>query len=120
VPQVTVQYPAGLAAGFDRRGFALALHSAASELISSPLGGFKTRFVILDEIVVGDGNPNLHMVHTIVDILPGRPAELKARLGELVLTLLETHLTLPDAFSVQVSTEIRELHSYHHHTLPSP
>ncbi|MDT5026650.1 MAG: 5-carboxymethyl-2-hydroxymuconate isomerase [Micromonosporaceae bacterium] len=118
MPQVTVQYSAALAAGFDRRGFALAVHAAASDLISSALRGFKTRFLILDETVVGDGNPNHHMVHAIVDILPGRSEELKTQLGELVLGLLETHLTIPSAFSVQVTAEIRELHSYHQLVLP--
>lgn len=118
MPQVTVQYPAALAAGFDRRGFALAVHAAASDLISSALGGFKTRFFVLDETVVGDGNPNHHMVHAIVDILPGRSEELKTRLGELVLGLLEANLTIPSAFSVQVTTEIRELHAYHQLVLP--
>lgn len=118
MPQITVQYPADLAAGFDRRGFALAVHTAASDLISSALGGFKTRFLVLDETVVGDGNPSHHMVHAIVDILPGRSEELKIRLGELVLATLEAHLTIPSTFSVQVTTEIRELHGYHQLVLP--
>lgn len=118
MPQVTVQYPAALTVGFDRRGFALALHAAASDLINSALSGFKTRFFNLDETVIGDGNPNHHMVHVIVDILPGRSAELKARLGELVLGLLKTHLTIPSAFAVQVTVEIRDLHSYHQIVLP--
>lgn len=118
MPQITVQYPAALAAGFDRRGFALAVHAAAAELISSALGGFKTRFLVLDETVVGDGNPNHHMVHAIVDILPGRPEELKIRLGELVLATLGAHLTIPSTLCVQVTTEIRELHGYHQLVLP--
>ncbi|MGW3473018.1 5-carboxymethyl-2-hydroxymuconate Delta-isomerase [Saccharopolyspora sp. NPDC000995] len=118
MPQITVQYPAALAVGFDRRGFALAVHAAASDLISSALEGFKTRFLVLDETVVGDGNPNYHMLHAIVEILPGRPEELKTRLGKLVLGLLEAHLTIPSAYSVQVTTEIRELHGYHQRVLP--
>ncbi|MFG2421473.1 5-carboxymethyl-2-hydroxymuconate Delta-isomerase [Streptomyces sp. NPDC048448] len=118
MPQITVQYPEALAAGFDRRGFALATHAAASDLISSALGGFKTRFLALDETVVGDGSPHHHMVHAIVDILPGRPEELKERLGKLILGLLKEHLTIPSAYSVQVTTEIRELQGYYQLVLP--
>lgn len=96
----------------------MAVHAAASDLISSAVGGFKTRFFVLDETVVGDGNPNHHMVHAIVEILPGRSEELKSQLGELVLGLLEASLTIPSPFSVQVTTEIRELHVYHQRVLP--
>lgn|GEM_PF-5538377 len=96
----------------------MALHAAASDLIDSALGGFKTRFINLDETVVGDGNPNHHIVHAIVDILPGRSEVLKAQLGELVLGLLEAHLEIPNTFTVQVTSEIRELHGYHQRVLP--
>ncbi|GGU85233.1 5-carboxymethyl-2-hydroxymuconate Delta-isomerase [Lentzea flava] len=118
MPQVTVQYSAPLAAGFSRREFALAVHNAASDLISSATKGFKTRFIVLDETVVGHGNPNHHMLHVIVDILPGRSEELRARLGEPVLDLLEAHLVIPAEHSVQMTTEIRELRGYHQRILP--
>lgn len=96
----------------------MAVHAAASDLISSALEGFKTRFFMLDETVVADGNPNHHIVHAIVDILPGRSEEIKNQLGELILRLLETHLTIPVTLSVHVTTEIRELQGYHQLILP--
>ncbi|GAA1027314.1 MULTISPECIES: 5-carboxymethyl-2-hydroxymuconate Delta-isomerase [Amycolatopsis] len=118
MPQITVQYPFALAAGFDTRRFALTLHTTAADLIDSPLAGFKTRFLVLYDTVVGDGSPGHHMVHALVEIRPGRTDKCKEQLGEMVLRLLETHLVLPGGSSVQVTTEIRELHNYRQIILP--
>ncbi|MGI5171785.1 5-carboxymethyl-2-hydroxymuconate Delta-isomerase [Spirillospora sp. CA-253888] len=113
MPQITVEYSADLAGGFDRERFALAFHHAGSELLGSALGDFKTRFHRLDEVVIGDGAPGHGMVHIALEILPGRPAELRHRLGELARDLARDHLEVNEGQHVQVTVEVRDLHDYY-------
>ncbi|MFC5834718.1 5-carboxymethyl-2-hydroxymuconate Delta-isomerase [Nonomuraea insulae] len=117
MPQITVEYSESLAEAFDRRGFALALHPAAAELISSALPSFKTRFHPIGEAVIGGGEPGEAMVHVDLAILPGRDAELKARLGELALATLCDHIKPGTGLNVQVTVEVRKIASYHKRVL---
>jgi 5-carboxymethyl-2-hydroxymuconate isomerase len=109
MPQITVEYSESLTDTFDRRGFALALHTAAQELLGSAPTAFKTRFRTTGETVIGDGDPNEAMVHVGLAILPGRDAETKAKLGELTQTLLAAHLKPAADLNTQLTVEIRDL-----------
>ncbi|WP_067812525.1 5-carboxymethyl-2-hydroxymuconate Delta-isomerase [Actinomadura kijaniata] len=118
MPQITIEYSAVLADLFDRRGFALALHPAASELIGSPPADFKTRFHALDEVVIGDGGAAEAMVHADVAILPGRAAAVKERLGALTLETLCRFLGPESGRNTQVTVEVRDIAAYHKRVLP--
>ncbi len=113
MPQITVEYSASLTEVFDRQGFALTFHPAAAELISSSVPGFKTRFVRLDEAVIGAGDPADAMVHVSIALLPGRDAALKDRLAELTLTTLSDHVKFTPDHNTQLTVEIRDLATYH-------
>jgi 5-carboxymethyl-2-hydroxymuconate isomerase len=113
MPQISVEYSAELAAFFDRRSFALALHAEGSRLAGSDLGDYKTRFRDVAEVVVGEGSPCEAMVHVVVELLPGRPADLRRELGELTLSLALRHIDPPREFRTQVTVDVRELSSYH-------
>jgi len=117
MPQITVEYSAALAEAFDRQAFALALHPAAADLISSAVPGFKTRFVRLDEAVIGAGDPADAMVHVSIALLPGRDAALKARLADLTLTTLSNHVKFTPDLNTQLTVEIRDLATYHKQTV---
>ncbi|GAB2685604.1 5-carboxymethyl-2-hydroxymuconate Delta-isomerase [Kribbella swartbergensis] len=113
MPQITVEYSESLADAFDRRGFALALHPAAAELIGSSLPDFKTRFRPIDDAVIGNGEAGRAMIHVDLAILPGRDDALKTRLGELTLEILCGQLEAAPGVNTQVTVEIRDLISYH-------
>ncbi|MFB6720699.1 5-carboxymethyl-2-hydroxymuconate Delta-isomerase [Kribbella sp. NPDC056345] len=113
MPQITVEYSDSLVDAFDRRGFALALHPAAADLIGSSVPGFKTRFVRLDDAVIGTGDPAEAMIHITIAVLPGRDAALKDRLGDLTLTTLTDHLKPTPDLNTQLTVEIRDLATYH-------
>jgi 5-carboxymethyl-2-hydroxymuconate isomerase len=117
MPQISVEYSESLTDGFDRPGFALALHAAAGELIGSALPGFKSRFRTTGETVIGDGRPGEAMIHVEVAILPGRASETKARLGELTLELLSEHLKPSKELNTQLTVEVRDLANYHKRVL---
>lgn len=109
MPQITVEYSAALAGTFDRRGFALALHTEATPLLDTKLDSFKTRFARIDEGVIADGSPTQTMVHVEMAILSGRDTETKQELTALVLRLARQNLTPPDGLTVQFTVEIRDL-----------
>jgi 5-carboxymethyl-2-hydroxymuconate isomerase len=113
MPQVSVEYSESLAAAFDRRGFALALHTGGGEVIGSAVSAFKTRFRTTGETVIADGDPGEAMIHIEMGILPGRDAETKDRLGELTLALLADHLGPTEGLNIQLTVEIRDLANYH-------
>ncbi|WP_344164080.1 hypothetical protein [Kribbella yunnanensis] len=113
MPQITVEYSESLADAFDRRGFALAFHPAAADLIGSSVPGFKTRFVKLDDAVIGAGDAAEAMIHVGIALLPGRDAALKDRLGELTLATVADHLKPTPDLNTQLTVEIRDLATYH-------
>ncbi|MQY05201.1 5-carboxymethyl-2-hydroxymuconate Delta-isomerase [Actinomadura macrotermitis] len=109
MPQITVEYSAPLAEAFDRRPFALALHARSAELIGSALDAHKTRFVPLDQVVIGDGDPAHAMIHVDLAIMAGRDAATRDRLAGDVLDLVRAHLKDGTGYTVQTTVEIREL-----------
>ncbi|WP_406311420.1 hypothetical protein OHA77_21810 [Streptosporangium sp. NBC_01639] len=117
MPQIIVEYSASLAEAFDWRGFALALHPAAAEVIGSALPDFKTRFRSITEAVIGNGAATEAMIHVDLAILPGRVPEVKARLGDLTLAMLCDHLKPGTELNTQVTVEVRDIESYHKRVL---
>ncbi|WP_204017245.1 5-carboxymethyl-2-hydroxymuconate Delta-isomerase [Sphaerimonospora thailandensis] len=117
MPQITVEYSAALAEAFDRRGFALALHSAAAGLIGSALPDFKTRFYPIAEAVIGSGAATEAMIHVDLAILPGRDPAVKTRLGDLTLATLCDHIRPGTGLTTQVTVEVRDIENYHKRVL---
>jgi 5-carboxymethyl-2-hydroxymuconate isomerase len=115
MPQITVEYSASLSDAFDRRGFALALHPMAAELINADLDNFKTRFYRIEEGVIGDGSPAKAMIHVDLAILPGRSPGLKSELGRAALDLACRHVTDPSGVSIQTTVEVRDLDRTNYH-----
>ncbi|MFD9697722.1 5-carboxymethyl-2-hydroxymuconate Delta-isomerase [Lentzea sp. NPDC059081] len=108
MPQITVEYSAELAEGFDRRGFALAVHHALAPLVSSEVGDFKTRFRTIEESVIGDGAPAA-MVHVRVGLLTGRPVELKQEVGRVTIGLVREHLKPVEGLPTKLTLEVYDL-----------
>lgn len=115
MPQITVEYSQVVAAAFDRRAFALALHPMASALIGSEVASFKTRFYPIEEGVIGDGDAGHAMVHVDFRLLSGRPPEVKQALGTAVLELARAHLRAVAGLDIQVTVEVRDLDRPHYH-----
>lgn len=117
MPQIIVEYSEALAEAFDRRGFALTLHTAAAELIGSALSDFKTRFRSIDEAIIGDDEAGRAMVHVDLAILPGRAAKIKTRLGDLTLATLCSHIKPESGVDTQITVEVRDIENYHKRTI---
>ncbi|GAA2405779.1 5-carboxymethyl-2-hydroxymuconate Delta-isomerase [Nonomuraea africana] len=115
MPQITVEYSASLQDAFDRRAFALALHTAAAPIIDSELESFKSRSYRVDDEVIGDGSPAQAMLHVEVAILSGRDQDTKRHLAATALSVAADHLTPPPGLTVQTTVEIRDLDSATYH-----
>lgn len=115
MPQITVEFSQAVAAAFDGRAFALALHRMAAPLIDSALNSFKTRLYPIADGVIGDGDARHAMLHVDFRLLSGRPPELKRHLGEAVLALAQSHLTAMPGLDIQVTVEVRDLDRPHYH-----
>ncbi|MFD5340979.1 5-carboxymethyl-2-hydroxymuconate Delta-isomerase [Streptomyces hawaiiensis] len=109
MPQITVDYSADLADGFDRPGFAKALHEATVEIAAAKPPACKTRFRPTEDIVVGPEAEGHAHVHVHIALLAGRTDETKARLTQAVLELLRTHLKPAEGLALHASAEVRDL-----------
>ncbi|MBO1416331.1 5-carboxymethyl-2-hydroxymuconate Delta-isomerase [Streptomyces sp. FH025] len=93
MPQISVDYSAGLAGDFDRRGLGLAINRLAERTIDAKPESCKTVFRPSEELVVGtSGIAGDAQVYVEFQIFPGRTPEAKAALSEGVLALLAEHV----------------------------
>ncbi|MFD0414604.1 5-carboxymethyl-2-hydroxymuconate Delta-isomerase [Streptomyces sp. NPDC127108] len=109
MPQITVDYSEPLADSFDRRGLALALHPLLVEETAATLEACKTRFVRTEETVVGGDEDGHAVVHVLIGLLPGRTAEVRARVTDATVELVRRHLKPVAGRVVHVSAEVRDL-----------
>ncbi|WP_372347270.1 5-carboxymethyl-2-hydroxymuconate Delta-isomerase [Streptomyces sp. KL116D] len=105
MPQITVDYSAGLDDRLDRAGLAGAVHQAAVDTVAARIPACKTRFRRAEETVVGDADAPV--LHVEVALLAGRTEEAKAALADAVLGLLPAHVKAPEG--VHFSAEVRDL-----------
>ena len=109
MPQITVDYSEPLAEGFDRRGFALALHDAVVEIAAAKYEACKTQFRPTADTTVGRDEDGHAIVHVTLGLLAGRTDETKARLTEAVLELLRRHVKPTEGLALHASAEVRDL-----------
>ncbi|MFC3576502.1 5-carboxymethyl-2-hydroxymuconate Delta-isomerase [Streptomyces yaanensis] len=109
MPNITVDYSAQLEDAFDRRGFALALHTEVVEIAAARIEACKTRFRRTEDTTVGAEADGHAIVHVGVGLLAGRTEETKARLTERTLELLRQHVKPVDGLALHASAEVRDL-----------
>lgn len=109
MPQIIVDYSAPLSEGFDRRGFALALHDAVVEIAAAKYEACKTQFRATEGTTVGRDADGHAIVHVTLGLLAGRTDETKVRLTEAVLSLLREYVKADAGVALHASAEVREL-----------
>ncbi|GAA3805220.1 5-carboxymethyl-2-hydroxymuconate Delta-isomerase [Streptomyces phyllanthi] len=109
MPQITVDYSAPLSEGFDRSGFALALHDAVVEIAAAKYEACKTQFRATEDTTVGRDAGGHAIVHVTLGLLAGRTDETKVRLTEAVLELLRKHVNTGEGVALHASAEVRDL-----------
>jgi 5-carboxymethyl-2-hydroxymuconate isomerase len=109
MPQITVDYSAPLGDAFDRQGFAVALHAMVVETAAAKTEACKSRFRVVDDIVVGADVAGHALVHVGVALLPGRSAEVKSALTSRALELVRAHVKPVDGVVLHASAEVTDL-----------
>ncbi|MFF5207064.1 5-carboxymethyl-2-hydroxymuconate Delta-isomerase [Streptosporangium sp. NPDC000396] len=109
MPQILVEYSDNMTDAFDRRGFALALHTLVATMAETALDSCKTRFRPIEEYVIADGAAHHAMVHIEVGLLSGRTAEAKSELARAVLALARDHMKPTPRLTVQTTVDIADL-----------
>ncbi|MFI6872322.1 5-carboxymethyl-2-hydroxymuconate Delta-isomerase [Streptomyces sp. NPDC050400] len=108
MPHIVIDYTDGLDGTVDVPALVAELHPLVVDRVAS-VGVGKTFARPSATYVDGVAAP---FVHVSVEVLPGRPAAVKAALSEDVLALLEKHLS--PVTGVTYSVEVRDLDpSYH-------
>jgi 5-carboxymethyl-2-hydroxymuconate isomerase len=108
MPQITVDYSETLADGFDRPGFAQALHGAVVDIAAAQLPACKTRFCRTEDATVGEDTEGHAIVHVHIALLAGRSDETKVQLAGAVLELLRQYVK-PAGLALHASAEVRDL-----------
>ncbi|WP_200303571.1 5-carboxymethyl-2-hydroxymuconate Delta-isomerase [Streptomyces adelaidensis] len=109
MPQITVDYSAVLAEGFDRPGFAKALHEEVVRTAAAKPEACKTQFRAGGDTTVGPDTAGHAVVHVTLGLLAGRTDETKVKLTENVLELLREYLKPEGGLALHVSAEVRDL-----------
>lgn len=110
MPHITVDYDKPLHDSFDRRRFALELHSLAAKTVDGiTVESCKTRFRCVDEAVIADGAPGQALIHIDFAILPGRTTETKTALSRAVLDLVRAHTSAVPDTVVHASVDVVDL-----------
>ncbi|MDN0194637.1 5-carboxymethyl-2-hydroxymuconate Delta-isomerase [Streptomyces sp. S.PNR 29] len=109
MPQITVDYSERLADGFDRPGFAKALHAAVVDIAAAKPPACKTQFRRTEDTTVGPDTEGHAVVHVHIGLLAGRTDETKSRLTGAVLELLRQHVKPAEGLALHASAEVRDL-----------
>ncbi|BBC37062.1 uncharacterized protein SGFS_083560 [Streptomyces graminofaciens] len=109
MPQITVDYSAVLADGFDRPGFARALHEEVVRTAAAKPEACKTQFRASEDTTVGPDTSGHGIVHVTLGLLAGRTDEVKVTLTENVLELLREFVKPADGLALHASAEVRDL-----------
>ncbi|MET8567095.1 5-carboxymethyl-2-hydroxymuconate Delta-isomerase [Streptomyces sp. NPDC004783] len=109
MPQITVDYSAQLADGFDRPALARALHAAVVDIAAARPPACMTQFRRAEDTAVGPDTEGHAVVHVTVGLLAGRTEETKARLSERVLELLRQYARPAGGTVLHASAEVRDL-----------
>ncbi|MGP8296616.1 5-carboxymethyl-2-hydroxymuconate Delta-isomerase [Streptomyces inhibens] len=121
MPHILVEYDEALQGSFDRRRFALELHSLAAKTVDGiTIESCKTRFRCVDEAVIAHGEPAQALIHVEFALLPGRTTEAKSALSQAVLELVRSHTASVPGTTIHASVDVRDLGAaYSKHVAPA-
>jgi 5-carboxymethyl-2-hydroxymuconate isomerase len=108
MPHLVLEYTANLPREVAGPDLFRRLHRVLAEAGGIDIGNCKSRSVELDRYLAGDAADPGSFVHLGVAILEGRPAELKAELGRLLLEAVAEAYRSAGA-GAEVTVEIRDM-----------
>ena len=86
MPHVLVEYSSNLSEKILHRDTLMGLHNLLGEY--ADIENIKSRSVVRENFLVGDGSEEYAFVHVNLRLLPGRPKEVKQKMGNQIVQFL--------------------------------
>lgn len=109
MPHLRLEYTANVPQKVDFRALLAELQHTMSEVGNIPIGNFKGRAYRLDDYCMADGASGKSFVHLDVQLLEGRPVELKQKIGEALMGVLKARYAAALAHGLELSVELRDI-----------
>lgn len=108
MPHIWIECSKNLTHEPEAQALKQAVYAAALETGIFPIGGIRVRFQVIDDYLVGDGDPSNGFVHIVLRIGHGRDLETRRKAADhvfeavkQVLTPLQARVPLAVAFELQ-------------------
>jgi 5-carboxymethyl-2-hydroxymuconate isomerase len=110
VPHLILHFSANLGRPIDTRRLFGALHEQLAEIAGTEVDKFKSRALVCEDFLVGDGASERAFAHLDIRLLGGRSPEAKRKVAEAALALLQDHL-LPSLGNLdwQITVDLLDL-----------
>ncbi len=108
MPHLILEHSRNLSLKKDFKNFTEQLHSTFAKLETVRLSAVKTRTLVSDNIIVGEGSKHEFLFLKVL-LLPGRSNDLKQKFTEVLKTVIKDHI-YEDKCSFCI--EIHELQFY--------
>jgi 5-carboxymethyl-2-hydroxymuconate isomerase len=110
MPHFVIEYSANLDPDIDPRAIVEAVHKSAVDSGLFKIGGIRVRTLKHDIYKIADGNPEHAFLHVRANILEGRSAEDRERLGNATLAAVDALLSSArKKRGIALSVEIGEI-----------
>jgi len=110
MPQITLEYTANIGEETDFKNLFLQLHSVLEDTGKINIENCKSRALKHENYAIGKGETENAFVHLTVKILEGRPAELKQKIADNLLSVLvKTYSVSKEQLNLQITVELLDI-----------
>ena len=110
MPHLSLEYTANLDQWAGDPDLLIALHHLLQSVAGIEIGNCKSRWRMVDEWLVGDGETSSAFVHLDIRFLEGRPMEIRQAVGAGALEILRGHFgAAEEDRDLQITVEVLEI-----------
>ena len=119
MPHITLQHSSNLQPRSEIKTLLGKLHDILHTIGGIKLENCKSRRVIFEEYLVGNGEPEHGFVHLDIRFIEGRDEQTKRSIGAKCNTILQQEfLSAPDNDQIQITVEVRDILLADYHKYP--
>jgi 5-carboxymethyl-2-hydroxymuconate isomerase len=110
LPQITVEYTNNIKETVYAEMIFPKIHDITHQVTGAAVKNMKSRAVKRDCFYIASGEPDKAFVHLHLQLLEGRPLEMKQALGKLLLDFLESYFaTSKQTLDLQITVKIDDI-----------
>ena len=119
MPHITLQHSSNIKPSSNVTELLAKLHETLHIVGGIKLENCKSRRVIFEDYLVGDGEGNQGFVHLDIRFIEGRDEQTKRSIGAKCNTILQqAFLTSSDEDNIQITVEVRDILLADYHKYP--